>query len=79
MPHFKKGDAFVESTPHPLVFMEVNEVEVGPGDKDFCIVTWYSLNESGLNAQRRFPMVLLMEGSATSNQSLGDFSKRSKA
>lgn len=56
MPHFKKGDAFVESTPHPLVFMEVNEVEVGPGDKDFCIVTWYSLNESGLNAQRRFPM-----------------------
>ena len=57
IPHFKKGDAFVESTPHPLVFMEVNEVEVGPGDKDFCIVTWYSLNESGLNAQRRFPMV----------------------
>ena len=57
MPHFKKGDAFVESTPHPLVFMEVNEVEVGPGDKDFCIVTWYSLNEKGLNAQRRFPMV----------------------
>lgn len=56
-PHFKKGDAFVESTSHPLVFMEVNEVEVGPGDKDFCIVTWYSLNESGLNAQRRFPMV----------------------
>ena len=39
MPHFKKGDAFVESTPHPLVFMEVNEVEVGPGDKDFC-GTW---------------------------------------
>ena len=28
IPHFKKGDAFVESTPHPLVFMEVNEVEV---------------------------------------------------
>ena len=57
MPHFKKGDAFVESTPHPLVFMEVNEVEVGPSDKDFCIVTWYSLDEKGLNAQRRFPMV----------------------
>ena len=54
---FKKGDAFVEIAQHPLVFMEVNEVEVGPGDKDFCIVTWYSLNESGLNAQRRFPMV----------------------
>ena len=61
-PHFKKGDAFVESTPHPLVFMEVNEVEVGPGDKDFCIVTWYSLNESGLNAQRRFPMVAVDGG-----------------
>lgn len=54
---FKKGDAFVEIAPHPLVFMEVNEVEGGTGDKDFCIVTWYSLNESGLNAQRRFPMV----------------------
>ena len=61
-PRFKKGDAFVESTPHPLVFMEVNEVEVGPGDKDFCIVTWYSLNESGLNAQRRFPMVAVDGG-----------------
>ena len=42
--------------------MEVNEVEVGPGDKDFCIVTWYSLNESGLNAQRRFPMVAVEGG-----------------
>ena len=61
-PHFKKGDAFVESTPHPLVFMEVNEVEVGPGDKDFCIVTSCSLNESGLNAQRRFPMVAVDGG-----------------
>ena len=27
-PRFKKGDAFVEIAPHPLVFMEVNEVEV---------------------------------------------------
>ena len=54
---FKKGDAFVETAPHPLVFMEVNEVEGGTGNKDFCIVTWYSLNENGLNAQRRFPMV----------------------
>ena len=61
-PHFKKGDAFVGMAPHPLVFMEVNEVEVGPGDKDFCIVTWYSLNESGLNAQRRFPMVAVDGG-----------------
>ena len=43
--------------PHPLVFMEVNEVEGGTGNKDFCIVTWYSLDENGLNAQRRFPMV----------------------
>ena len=56
-PRFKKGDAFVGMAPHPLVFMEVNEVEGGTGNKDFCIVTWYSLNESGLNAQRRFPMV----------------------
>ena len=57
IPHFKKGDAFVESTPHPLVFMEVNEVEGNAGNKYFCIVTWYSLDEKGLNAQRRFPMV----------------------
>lgn len=56
-PHFKKGDAFVESTPHPLVFMEINEVKGDAGNKDFCIVTWYSLDEKGLNAQRRFPMV----------------------
>lgn len=55
--HFKKGDAFVEIAPHPLVFMEVNEVEGDAGNKDFCIVTWYSLDEKGLNAQRRFPMV----------------------
>ena len=54
---FKKGDAFVEMAPHPLVFMEVNEVEGGTGNKDFCIVTWYSLDENGLNAQRQFPMV----------------------
>lgn len=56
-PRFKKGDAFVEIAPHPLVFLEVNEVEGGTGNKDFCIVTWYSLDEKGLNAQRRFPMV----------------------
>ena len=37
--------------------MEVNEIEGGAGNKDFCIVTWYSLDEKGLNAQRRFPMV----------------------
>lgn len=54
---FKKGDAFVKMAPHPLVFMEVNEVEGGTGNKDFCIVTWNSLDENGLNAQRRFPMV----------------------
>ena len=57
IPCFKKGDAFVEMAPHPLVFLEVNEVEGGTGNKDFCIVTWYSLDEKGLNAQRRFPMV----------------------
>lgn len=54
---FKKGDAFVKIAPHPLVFMEVNEVDGGTMNKDFCIVTWYSLDENGLNAQRRFPMV----------------------
>ena len=32
---FKKGGAFVESTPHPLVFMEVNEAEGNVGNKDF--------------------------------------------
>ena len=57
IPRFKKGDAFVEMAPHPLVFMEINEVEGGTGNKDFCIVTWYSLTEKGLHAQRRFPMV----------------------
>lgn len=62
MPHFKKGDAFVESTPHPLVFMEINEVKGDTGNKDFCIVTWYSLDEKGINAQRRFPMVAVDGG-----------------
>ena len=56
-PRFKKGDVFVGMAPHPLVFMEVNEVEGNAGNKDFCIVTWYSLDEKGINAQRRFPMV----------------------
>ncbi|MBQ9163919.1 MAG: hypothetical protein IJ163_04010 [Bacteroidaceae bacterium] len=60
--HFKKGDAFVVIAPSPLVFMEVNEVEGSTGNKDFCIVTWYSLNENGLNAQRRFPMVAVDGG-----------------
>ena len=57
IPRFKKGDAFVEMASRPLVFMEVNEVEGNAGNKDFCIVTWYSLDKNGLNAQRRFPMV----------------------
>lgn len=56
-PRFKKGDAFVGMVPHPLVFMEINEVEGNAGYKDFCIVSWYSLDEKGINAQRRFPMV----------------------
>ena len=56
---FKKGDAFVQMEPHPLVFMQINEVEGIAGNKDFCIVTWYLLDEKGLNAQRRFPMVAL--------------------
>ena len=57
IPRFKKGDALVEIASHPLVFMEVNEVEGNAGNKDFCIVTWYSLDEKGINAQRRFPLV----------------------
>ena len=56
-PRFKKGDAYVGMAPPPLVFMEINEVEGNAGNKDFCIVTWYSLDEKGINAQRRFPMV----------------------
>ena len=57
IPRIRKGDAFVQMKPHPLVFMEVNELEGNAGNKDFCIVTWYLLDEKGLNAQRRFPMV----------------------
>ena len=53
---FKKGDAFVEMAPHPLVFMEVNEVKEYSVNMDICIVTWYMLDEKGLNVQRRFPM-----------------------
>ena len=56
-PRFKKGNAFVGMAPHPLVFMEINEVKGDAGNKDFCIVTLYSLDEKGINAQRRFPMV----------------------
>ena len=59
IPRIRKGDAFVQMEPHPLVFMEINEVEGNAGNKDFCIVTWYLLDEKGLNAQRRFPMVAL--------------------
>ena len=56
---FKKGDTFVKMAPHPLVFMEVNELDEALGNKDICIVTWYSLNENSLNVQRRFPMIAL--------------------
>lgn len=56
---FKKGDAFVKMAPDPLVFMEVNELDEALGNKDICIVTWYSLNENSLNVQRRFPMIAL--------------------
>ena len=62
IPRIRKGDAFVQMEPHPLVFMEVNEVEGNAGNKDFCIVTWYLLDEKGLNAQRRFPMVAVDGG-----------------
>ena len=56
IPRFKKGDAFVEVATLPLVFMEVNEVEDSSENMDFCIVTWYMLDEKGLNVQRKFPM-----------------------
>ena len=56
MPRIRKGDAFVQMEPHPLVFMEVNEVEDCTENMDICIVTWYTLNEKGLNVQRRFSM-----------------------
>ena len=62
IPRIRKGDAFVQMEPHPLVFMEENEVEGNAGNKDFCIVTWYLLDEKGLNAQRRFPMVAVDGG-----------------
>jgi hypothetical protein len=42
--------------------MEINEVEGNAGNKDFCIVTWYLLDEKGLNIQRRFPMVAVDGG-----------------
>lgn len=62
IPRIRKGDAFVQMEPHPLVFMEINEVEGNAGNKDFCIVTWYLLDEKGLNIQRRFPMVVVDGG-----------------
>lgn len=55
-PGIRKGDAFVQMDPHPLVFMEVNEVEGCTDSMEFCVVTWYTFNEKGLNVQRRFPM-----------------------
>ena len=56
-PRIQKGDTFVQMFPHPLVFMEVNEVEESTESMDFCIVTWYMINEDGLDVQRRFSMV----------------------
>lgn len=56
IPRIRKGDAFVQMEPHPLVFMEVNELEESTENMGICIVTWYTLNEKGLNVQRRFPM-----------------------
>ena len=59
IPRIRKGDAFVKMAPHPLLFMEVNELDEALGNKEFCNVTWYSLDEKELNAQRRFPMIAL--------------------
>ena len=47
-PGIRKGDAFVQMNPHPLVYMEVNEVEGCTDSMEFCIVTWYTFNEKGL-------------------------------
>lgn len=44
----RKGDAFVQINPHPLVFMEVNEVEGATDSMEFCVVTWYAHNEKDL-------------------------------
>ena len=55
-PRFKNGDAFVETAPHPLVFMEINEVQESTECMDFCIVSWYNLDENGLHIQQRFLM-----------------------
>lgn len=54
---FRKGDAFVEMVSHPILLMEINEVENSTENMDFCIVTWYILDENGLNTQHRFPMI----------------------
>lgn len=52
----KKGDAFVQYQPrHNMIFMKVNDAE-HTESMDFCTVTWYMLNDKGLNVQRRFPM-----------------------
>lgn len=53
---FRKGDAFVDLISDSLIFMEINEMEDSTENMDFYIVTWYMINEKGLNAQRRFPM-----------------------
>lgn len=79
IPHFKKGDAFVGMASHPLVFMEINEVKGDAGNKDFCIVTWYSLDERESMLSVDSLWLLLKVSSVTSSQSLETFSKRLKA
>ena len=69
--HFKKGDAFVEKAPHPLVFMEVNEVEGDAGNKDFLAKRGSMLSVDSL-------WLLLMVSSVTLSQSPAKFSKRLK-
>ena len=51
MPRIRKGDAFVQMEPHPLVFMEVNEVEDCTENMDIYVFTWYTHNEKCLNVQ----------------------------
>lgn len=70
---FKKGDAFIELTPDSLIFMEINDVEDSTENMFFCIVTWYMINEKGLNRWQP-----AMASSAILNQSNEDSLKRLK-
>lgn len=75
-PGIRKGDAFVQMNPHPLVYMEVNEVEGCTDSMEFCIVTWYTFNEKGLMFSDDSLWRLAMVNSVTLNQFLAAFLKK---